>query len=174
MKRALILGLLFLAATAAFAQEKNPVTTVLREILPRQQKNLIAAAEEMPADKYSFQPTPAQMTFGHLVAHMIKSNLELCAKAGDAAPPPRVGDARETDGKDKLVSALKTSFDFCNTALAKADDSHLGDSIDLHGGQKGPRAFAYFALTNDWADHYSAAAMYLRLSGLLPPTAQAK
>jgi hypothetical protein len=29
-----------------------------------------------------------------------------------------------------------------------------------------------FALTNDFADHYSAAAMYLRLNGLLPPTAQ--
>jgi hypothetical protein len=172
MKRALILFWLFLFSTAAVAQVKNPVTTVLREILPRQQKNLIAAADEMPADKYSFKPTPAQMSFGHLVAHMIKSNLELCAKAGDSAPPPRVGDAKETDSKDKLVSALKTSFDFCNTALAHADDSKLGDTIELHGGQTGPRAFTYFALTNDWADHYSAAAMYLRLNGLLPPTAQ--
>ena len=35
-------------------------------------------------------------------------------------------------------------------------------------------AFALIALTNDWADHYSAAAMYLRLNGLLPPTAQPK
>jgi len=175
MKRALaVLALLVLSNLAVLAQTKNPVTTVLREILPRQQKNLIAAAEEMPADKYSFKPTPDQMTFGHLVAHMIKSNLELCAKAGDSAPPPRVGDARETDSKDKLVSALKISFDFCNTALAKADDSHLGDDVDLHAGQKGPRAITYFLLTNDWADHYSAAAMYLRLNGLLPPTAQPK
>jgi hypothetical protein len=28
------------------------------------------------------------------------------------------------------------------------------------------------SLSNDWADHYSAAAIYLRLNGLLPPTAQ--
>jgi hypothetical protein len=29
------------------------------------------------------------------------------------------------------------------------------------------------ALTpNDWADHYSAAAIYLRLNGVLPPTAK--
>jgi hypothetical protein len=34
------------------------------------------------------------------------------------------------------------------------------------------RASAMIALTNDFADHYSAAAMYLRLNGLLPPTAQ--
>src|SRR5450432_4932649 len=109
MKRALtVLSLFAGLTTGGFAQTKNPVTTVLREILPRQQKNLTAAVEEMPADKYSFQPTPAQMTFSHLVAHMVESNLELCAKVGDMAPPP-VKLPKETDGKDKLVAALKTS-----------------------------------------------------------------
>ena len=174
MNRALFVLLLIIALTAsAFAQTKNPVTTVLREIIPRQQKNLTAAVEEMPADKYSYKPTPAQMTFGHLVEHMIGSNYELCAKVGDIAEP-KVAAVKETDGKDKLVAALKASFEFCNTAAAKADESKLGDTVDLYGGRQGPRAFAYFALTNDWADHYSAAAMYLRLNGMLPPTAQPK
>jgi hypothetical protein len=172
MKRVLILFSLFVATTA-IAQVKNPVTTVLREIMPRQQSNLIAAVEAMPADKYAFKPTPAQMSFAHLVVHMTKSNVELCSKAGDMAPPPRAVDVDEAQSKERLVAALKTSFDFCNAALAKADDSHLGETIDIFGKQA-PRAFAYFALTNDWADHYSAAAMYLRLNGLLPPTAQNK
>jgi len=172
MQRALvILWLIAGFAVGALAQAKNPVTTVLREILPRQQKNLVAAVEEMPADKYSFKPTPAQMTFGHLVAHMVGSNYELCAKVGDIAEP-KTAEVKEEDGKDKLVSALKASFEFCSTAAAKADESKLGDTVELYGGRQGPRAFAYFALTNDWADHYSAAAMYLRLNGLLPPTAK--
>ena len=72
------------------------------------------------------------------------------------------------------MAALKASFDFCTTALAKVDDSKLSDQVELFGGRKGPRAFALIALTNDWADHYSSAAMYLRLNGLLPPTAQPK
>jgi hypothetical protein len=113
------------------------------------------------------------MTFAHLVAHMVESNFELCAKVGDVAPPPSVV-PKETDGKGKLVAALKTSFEFCNAAIAKADDSRLGETVDLYGGRQGPRAFVYFALTNDWADHYAAAAMYLRLNGLLPPTAKPK
>ncbi len=171
MKRALIILSLF--SGCAFAQTKNPVTTVLREILPRQQKNLVAAVDEMPADKFSYKPTAAQMTFGRLVVHMVESNFELCAKAAEMAPPPS-SMPKETDGKEKLVTALKASFDFCDAAIAKADDSKLGDTVDLYGGKQGPRAFVYFALTNDWADHYSAAAMYLRLNGLLPPTAQKK
>jgi hypothetical protein len=171
MKRALVVICFLVGLPCAFAQAKNPVTTVLREIFPRQQKNLTAAVDTMPADKFSYKPTPQQMTFAHLVAHMIESNLELCAKVGDMAPPPTTV-PKETDPKDKLVAALKTSFDYCNAAIAKADDSKLGDTVDLYGGKQGPRAFVYFALTNDWADHYSAAAMYLRLNGLLPPTAK--
>jgi hypothetical protein len=113
------------------------------------------------------------MSFAKLVMHIAESNNYLCAKISDA-PEPKTAELKETDGKDKLVAALKASFDFCNTALAKVDDSKLGDTVELYGGRSGPRAFAMFALTNDWADHYCAAAMYLRLNGMLPPTAQKK
>ncbi len=166
-----LLVLLILATAASAQKSKNVVTDVIREILPRQQKNLVAAVDEMPADKFNFKPTPAQMTFAHLVIHVTESNNYLCAKAGDMAAP-KAAELSETDGKDKLFAAMKASFDFCTTALAKVDDSKLGDTVDLYGGRQGPRAFALIALTNDWADHYSAAAQYLRLNGLLPPTAK--
>ena len=71
MKVVFVLSLL-LSAAALFAQTKNPVTSVVKEILPRQQKNLIAAAEEMPADKYSYKPTPEQISFAHLVMHIAR------------------------------------------------------------------------------------------------------
>ncbi len=173
MKTAICLFLLCTAA-AVFAQEKNPVTSVAREILPRQQKNLVAAAEAMPADKFSYKPTEQQMTFGHLVLHIIGSNNHLCSTIGDVPEVKPSVPLKESDEKDKLVAGLKASFEFCSTALAKVDDSKLGDEVELFGGRKGPRAFALIALTNDWADHYSSAAMYLRLNNLLPPTAQPK
>ena len=166
--------LALLQAGLMFAQQtKDPVTTVVKEILPRQQKNLVAAAEQMPAEKYTFKPTPQQMTFAHLVLHITESNNYLCSTIGDT-PAPKAQELKETDQKDKLVASLKASFAFCSDALAKVDDSKLGDPVDLYGGRKGPKAFALIALTNDWADHYGAAAMYLRLNGLLPPTAQQK
>ena len=173
MKRIIGLFLLF-AATAVLAQDKNPVTSVARQILPRQQKNLVAAVEEMPADKFGYKPTEQQITFGHLVLHIIESNNYLCSHIGDVPEVKPPAPLKESDGKDKLVAALQASFDFCNTALGKVDDSKLGDEVELFGGRKGSRAFALIALTNDWADHYSSAAMYLRLNGLLPPTAQPK
>jgi uncharacterized damage-inducible protein DinB len=163
-----------LLSTITFAQQsKNPVTDVLRDSLAGRQKNTVAAIEEMPADKFSAKPTPDQISFGHLAAHIAEANYFFCSKVGDMAAPA-VEKATETDTKDKLVGAVKASFDFCGTALAKAEDSKLGDSIQDFAGKTKPRAWAALALASSWADHYGAAAMYLRLNGLVPPSAQKK
>jgi DinB superfamily len=151
---------------------KNPVTDAVREIFARQQKNLTAAVDEMPADKFGYSPTPAQMPFGHLVVHVAMSNIELCSKAASMPPPP-MKPTPETD-KDRLQAALTRSFLYCEAALNKVDDSTLGNPVEIFGGKQTSVAYALIALTNGWADHYSEAAMYLRLNGLLPPTAEPK
>jgi DinB superfamily len=166
--------LTILVSSLSFAQPaKNPVSDVLREMLPGRQKNTIAAIEAMPADKFSYKPTPEQMTFGHLAAHIADGNYYFCANAGDV-PRPKTEELKGTEGKDKLVAAVKASFEFCNTALAKADDSKLNDNITWFDGKPRARAWAAIGLASSWADHYGMAAIYLRLNGLLPPTAQPK
>jgi len=157
---------------ASAASTKNPVSDTVKEILARQKNNLLGAVEEMPADKFGYSPTPAQMTFGHLVIHTTMSNIELCSKAGSMPPPP-MKPMPETD-KVRLQAGLTKSFMYCEAALGRVDDSKLGDPIEFFGGRQGTVASALISLTNDWADHYSAAAIYLRLNGLLPPTAEPK
>jgi DinB superfamily len=152
---------------------KDPVATSLRLLLSRSRNNTLGAISAMPADKFNYKPTAEQMTFGHLVAHIIGFNNSFCAKAADV-PAPKVEEAKETDSKDKLLAAATASYDFCNDALSKMDDSKLGDSIDLFGGHQAPRAAAALVLAGGWSDHYSTAAMYLRLNGILPPSAQPK
>lgn len=181
MKKTLVITILLLVATMAVAQNapaptapattKNPVSSALRDILPARQKNTIAAVEAMPADKFGFKPTADQNTFGHLVAHMIEANNILCSKAA-SVPAPKVDEAKESDGKDKLVTALKASFDFCSDALAKMDDSKLGETTEVFHGHEASRAWASMVLSSSWADHYAETAMYLRLNGVLPPTAK--
>lgn len=141
-------------------------------MLPGRQKNILAAIDAMPADKFSYKPTPDQISFAHLVVHITESNNAMCAKVADI-PAPKVDELKETDSKDRLLAAATASFNFCSTALANIDDSKLGDNVDF-GRIQGPRAMAYFFLAGGWADHYGAAAMYLRLNGILPPTAQPK
>jgi hypothetical protein len=172
MKKAhLIPALLLLVTSAATAQTKDPVSSALRDILPGRQKNTIAAVEAMPADKFNYKPTADQVTFGHLAAHMVEANYLLCSKAA-AVPAPKVEEAKETDSKDKLVAALKTSFDFCADTLAKMDDSKLAETTEGFGGKQVTHAWFSLVLASNWADHYAEAATYLRLNGILPPTAK--
>lgn len=172
MKPAVSVLFVLVMTVAGLAQPtKNPVSTVLRDALPGRQKNTVGAIEEMPAEKFGYKPTPEQMSFGELAAHIVEGNYFFCANAGDV-PRPKVEELKGTEGKDKLVAAVKASFDFCNDALAKADDSKLGDPITWFDNKPRPRAAAFVALASSWADHYGIAAMYLRLNGLLPPTAK--
>ncbi len=159
-------------ATAS-APTKNPVTASLGVLLPRSQNNILGAIEAMPVDKFAYKPTPEQMTFAHLVVHIVESNNGLCAKVADV-PAPKVDEPKESDSKDKLLAAAKASFDFCHEALGKMDDSKLGDSVEFFGGHQFPRAMGALSLASGWADHYAAAAMYLRLNGILPPSARPK
>ena len=161
------------AAPQAAAPVKDPVTAGLRVLLPRSRNNTLGAITAMPADKFSYKPTPDQMSFAHLVVHIVGFNNSFCAKAANVAEP-KVEEAKESDSKDKLVAAATASYDFCADALGKMDDSKLADTIELFGGRQAPRAIADLILASGWADHYATAAMYLRLNGVLPPSAQPK
>jgi uncharacterized damage-inducible protein DinB len=167
------LGTTLLALTVvAAAQAQNPVSNGIRALAQRQTKNIVDAAEEMPADKYGYKPTPAQMTYGDVVAHLIKEGNNYLCSAASGMKQPDVDKYTGADSKDKLVAGLKASFKFCETALAQIQDSQLGDSIDFFGGRKVTKAMAGLITVADWADHYSQMAIYLRLNGLLPPTAK--
>lgn len=172
MKRTFVIASLLLGALAATAQTANPISNALRDILPGRQKNTIAAVEAMPADKFNYKPSADQMTFGHLVGHMIEANYLLCSKAAGVTAP-KFEEAKESDSKDKLVAALKTSFDFCSDTLAKMDDSKLTETTEgFAPGKQVTRGWFSLVLASNWADHYAEAAMYLRLNGVLPPTAK--
>jgi hypothetical protein len=95
----------------------------------------------------------------------------MCGRISGMAAPD-IKDVKATDSKEKLVSTVKASFDFCTSELNGLDDSTLG----MPAGKMGPntlsRGGAIMILGEDWYDHYSTLAVYLRENGILPPSAQ--
>jgi uncharacterized damage-inducible protein DinB len=170
------LTMLALAAcclAAPAAAQSTPVSDAFRKGEQRASRHLVAAAEEMPADKYGYKPTPAQMSFGDVIEHLAQGNDYLCGQIVGATPPKRT-EVKPAAGKEKLVSRLKETFAFCESGLAKVNDSDLAGKVKLFGPQDFTRAEAMFITVDDWADHYGQLANYLRLNGLLPPTAKEK
>ena len=166
--------LYLMAASAMEAQQApNPVVSSAKEIYTRQAAYIVAAAEQMPADKYGYQPTHDQWSFGKVVSHIALANDHVCAMLADKAAPAGTA-VTETSPKEAMVAALKASFDFCGKAMDTLQDAQLGDTITFFGGAKKPRARALLELTGDLEDHYSQMAGYLRLNGMLPPSATPK
>src|SRR5262245_32838603 len=157
----------------ATAAQSTPVSDALRKSEERASRHLVAAAEEMPADKYGYKPTPAQMSLPDVLTHLAEGNDYLCGQISGAAAPKRT-EVKPAAGKDKQVARLKETFDFCASALAKVNDSDLGAKVKLFGPRDFTRVEAMFITVDDWADHYNQLANYLRLNGQLPPTSKGK
>jgi hypothetical protein len=158
----------------------NPVTTVFRTRILALHRNIAQAFDSIPADKFSYKPTPAQLTIGYIAQHLANDNYFFCGNFGATKPTRSAADTTTADSlkakwpKDSLVTKVKASFAFCESAFAQLDDAKLADQVTLtFNGQSRTvtRASAVLGHALDLADHYSQLANYMRLNNILPPTA---
>ena len=186
--RAALLSLaMSLALPAALAAQQpagpppgGPITGVFRGRTMALQRNLALAFDSIPESKFSYKPTPAQLSVGYIAQHLANDNYFFCNEFGaqkatrpanDTATPDSV---KATWPKATLVASLKESFTFCEQAFAQLDDAKLADNITMtFGGQsrQAPRAQMVLGHVVDMADHYSQIANYMRLNNMIPPTA---
>ena len=158
----------------------NPITAVFRTRNAALQRNLAQAFDSIPDAKFSYKPTPAQLTIGYIAQHLANDNYLFCNNFGAmkftrAARDTSTADSvKATWPKDTLTAKLKESFNFCEQAFAQLDDAKLADQISVTFGPSTrtiTRATMVLGHVLDMADHYSQIANYMRLNNILPPTA---
>jgi predicted alpha/beta superfamily hydrolase len=140
---------------------------------------LTAAFDAIPADKYGFKPTPPQQTIGYIAQHLEEDSYGLCAGFGAIRPPMTARDSlagavKATWPKDTLVARFKASLGACQRAFEALDDTKLAEVVPLGrpgSGQTGPRARAVVGFVTDLASHWTQIANYMRLLGMVPPSA---
>jgi hypothetical protein len=116
----------------------------------------LRTAENMPPSKYSFRPNPSTKSFAQVMIAVVDLNRDLCSIAGGVTPP-KAERPTETDSKEKMILALRSSFAFCETAFLSLNDKKMGDTVQLSREMDGPRAAALFALAEGWAELDAAA-----------------
>ena len=188
MKLALvaILTLVLPAGLAAQQSQPNPqggggpLTTVFRNRTLTFQRNLAQAFDSIPESKFGYKPTPAQMTIGDIAQHLSSDNYFYCGNFSSMTPSVSPEEATTPDSvkakwpKAKLVANLKASFKFCEDAFARIDDAKLADTLTITSGGNSRQIVRMQPMLGhivDMADHYSQIANYMRLNGMLPPTA---
>jgi hypothetical protein len=177
---ALALPMSLVAQQPSGGPPANPITTVFRTRTMSLQRNIAQAFDSIPEAKFGYKPTPAQLTIGYIAQHLVTDNYLFCNNFGAMKATQSAKDTTTADSvkaqwpKDTLVTKLKASFAFCETAFAQLDDAKLVDQVSMSfGGQARTVTRVSMVLGHvvDMADHYSQLANYMRLNGILPPTA---
>jgi hypothetical protein len=169
-----------LPAQQPAAPSANPITDAFRGRIMTFHRNLAQAFDSIPADKFGYKPTPAQQTVGYIAQHLANDNYLFCNTFGEMKFTRPAKDTETADSvkaqwpKDTHVAQLKQSFEFCQRAFAQLTDASIGEQTSMtFRGQTRDVARASMVLGHalDLGDHYSQIANYMRLNGMLPPTA---
>lgn len=126
---------------------------------------LVTAFESIPEAQYAYRPTPTQQTVGFIAQHLEDANYSLCGQLGDAKHPRTARDSLADTikagwPKDTLIARLKASLLFCD------------DAIERLGELNSPGVTStLLAFETDLAEHYAQVASYMRMLGLVPPSA---
>ena len=158
----------------------NPITASFRNRITALHRNIAQAFDSIPESKFSYKPTPAQLSIGFIAQHVASDNYFFCNNFGATKGTRTAEDTATADSvkatwpKAKLVAELKEAFTFCDQAFAQLDDAKLAEPVTItFGGNTRTVARAGMVLGHalDLADHYSQLANYMRLNNILPPTA---
>jgi hypothetical protein len=140
----------------------------MQSIMPRYQaikQNLIETAELFPEGDYSYRLTPGQRTVAEWMDHNVSMLHGMCATI-QGQPAPDIKHLQGLKTKDELVKALRTGFEYCDSALGGMTDEK---ALQPAGGKAAPINTMVGLVVNLNA-HYGNLVGYMRSKGLVPPS----
>ena len=162
------------------AATANPITAAFKGRILGQHRNIAQAFDSIPESKFSYKPTPAQLTIGYVAQHLVSDSYFFCNNFGAVKADVPASDAATPDSvralwpREQLLTKLKAAFTFCASALDQIDDAKLADAITITfngNSRQSTKASMVLGHALDLTDHYSQLANYMRLNNILPPTA---
>ena len=143
----------------------NDITYQIKEV----QEKIISLAEAIPAEKYTWRPADGVRSVSEVLMHVAGSNYLLMSFAGIKAPDG----ADENMGKDitdkeKVISALKTSFSDLYSGLKSLNESNLDKQVKMFGENSSVRN-VIFTETGHLHEHLGQLIAYARMNGVVPP-----
>jgi uncharacterized damage-inducible protein DinB len=157
------------AQTAATALP-HPITASEKGFYGVVSGEVIAAAEKMQEENYSFKPTPEVRSFGQLVGHVADAQYLFCSTALGQPDPVKEIEKTKTSKAD-LVAALKDGVAYCNKAFAGMTDAQGSQMVKMMNFDVA-KLTVLSINTAHTDEHYGNMVTYLRLKGIVPPSSE--
>jgi uncharacterized damage-inducible protein DinB len=133
-------------------------------------RNLIEAAEAMPAADFGFKPTPEIRSFAELLGHVTAANYFFCSMAKGEQSVFKPSNASD---KQSVVKALGDSLTHCDGVYKETTDANANQIVKIAGpggATQSTRALVLMFNTTHNNEHYGNVVLYLRLKNIVPPS----
>lgn len=157
-------------AHTAAAAPVNPISASTNQMYTMLSGVVIAAANKMPEENYSFKPTPEVRSFGQLVGHLADSQYYFCSMVSGEEHPSGSAEKTKTS-KAELVSALKDAVAYCRSAYAAMTDAKGAEMTKMMNMDFAKLTVLAANTAHDY-EHYGNMVTYMRLKGIVPPTSE--
>lgn len=171
MKTAIV-TLLLAGALGAQSVSKSPLIGTSQGFYSLVKNNVVRSADKIPAELWSFQPTPEVRTIAQLFAHIADGQYEFCGMASEGKPVDK-GIEKTAKTKTEIVAALKGAFDYCDAAYSKMTDANAVELVNAFGRQATRIGVMDFNITHTY-EHYGNLVTYMRLKGIIPPSSESR
>jgi hypothetical protein len=182
IKFAVLAALLTVALPRGAAAQAAPNAAAAREVriqfvndLDSLHAKMLALAEAIPADKYSWRPAPGVRSVGEAFMHSASEFYTFAPAAYGAQRSPIIERSREgfqkfeaNSTKADVLKHLKEGFAYSKQALTALPDSSIAGTRKIFGGDH-TIVETSFAVTDDLHEHLGQLIAYSRMIGVTPP-----
>ncbi len=167
------------ACPATPVSAANTVADFHIRLLDLVEKDLVALAEAMPADRYDYRPTEGAFagarSFAEQVTHaatMIYMTAALVLQERSPhGPGPGDNGPAAVQGKDAILEYLGGALAYARRAMSSLDErNHLEPLKTYFGAQ--PRAEVAAGIVYHSYNHYGQMVVYARANGIVPPASR--
>jgi uncharacterized damage-inducible protein DinB len=153
------------------ASAQAPAPSLAKEIaasFQRASTEILDIAEAMPAEKYSYKPTPEVSSFGDQLVHVagITQRFIDSAKGTKTEAAPHGPMA-----KAEVIALLKKTFQGAQDMMGALTDAQLLEPVKFPFGDRTvTRASFWLGPQYQIRNHHGQLVVYLRMNGIVPPT----
>jgi hypothetical protein len=178
---ALFLGSVVLVSMAARAADTPTVGQEFDAYIAGIERDLVPLAEAMPADKFSFAPiggqAKGQPTFAELVKGAARDVYLASAAVLGENPPVDIGGTEygpaPLRSKEQVMQFLKGAFVYAHKAAQSLTAANQKDVVKSPWGiGQNQRGRLFSALARNSLGHQGWMELYLRMNGIVPPSAR--
>ncbi len=133
-------------------------------------RQLLALAEAIPADKYSWRPAPGVRSVSEVLVHIAQANFYLLSVTGPKMPSDLAKDDLEktVTSKPVVIADLKRSLEAVKAARAQLKPGDLERKVAIEG-KTVPVDGMYLRIIVHDNEHMGQLIAYARMNGIVPP-----